>query len=698
MSKFRPRARLIRQLGDQLIKNESIAILELVKNSYDANAKKVFISLNNLNSIETALIEIRDNGEGMTKSIVDNVWLEIGTDYKEKLFQDMIKKEKLSQDKINKKKKQRLPLGEKGIGRFGAHKLGNRILMVTRASNSKEVVVEIDWTILDNKKYLDDFEITVFEREPEIFKKNSTGTLIRITGIRNEWIKRQFRTTYRSIVALNSPYNTIDSFKVTINTNMNSWTEGLKSFDDIKHLTLYSLNAKISKDSIIEYKYDFTPWDTMIKVNGRQNIEKPFKLFYKDELNKKVYYSLEKYEIGDIHIFLSVFDLDTFLYKTLSLETEGLRTFLKEQGGIYIYRDGIRIYEYGGSANDWLNLEERRINNPSKAISSRLALGGVFLSRKHSTGLIEKTNREGFIENQSLHMIKLAILQLIDRFEKDRFLDKKKLRKAYGRSLAKEPVTGTLNSLISLVNKDVSELKLKVNLISSLNKLSEEYDEIKSTLIRSSSSGLTSNIILHEVEKIVKEMSYTVKEKDWKRMENLVITLDKIIYNYTNLMRNHGKKSHTIEYLIEEALFNVEYRIKTHDIKIIIENNIDESIFVSENLVISMIMNIIDNAIYWLEYYDIDEKKILVSVSTRGNSIGIAISDNALGFKIDKTQATEAFVTTKSDGIGLGLFLTRETMKLHKGSLYLYNNIDLELPDEFQQGSTIECLFRRSSK
>jgi len=122
---FKPKARLILQLGDRLIANEKIAISEIVKNSYDACARKVTVTMNDIDNPDKGEIIILDNGKGMDLDILENVWMEPGTDYKEKQLEN----NKLSEcsSLSNDEKFSRLPIGEKGIGRFGVHKLGNKI-------------------------------------------------------------------------------------------------------------------------------------------------------------------------------------------------------------------------------------------------------------------------------------------------------------------------------------------------------------------------------------------------------------------------------------------------------------------------------------------------------------------------------------------------------------------------------------------
>lgn len=101
-SPFTITPRVIAHLGEDLIKNESIALLELVKNSYDANANSCIVTFSFDEYDELERLSIEDDVDGMSMDIIRNVWLVIGTDYKQKIVK-------------RKENKGRLPLGEKGI-------------------------------------------------------------------------------------------------------------------------------------------------------------------------------------------------------------------------------------------------------------------------------------------------------------------------------------------------------------------------------------------------------------------------------------------------------------------------------------------------------------------------------------------------------------------------------------------------------
>lgn len=140
--------RVIAHLGEDLIKNESIALVELVKNSYDAGATSCDVEFSFIGETLVKII-VADNGSGMDMQTVQNSWLVIGTDNKKK--------------QLERGSTGRLPLGEKGIGRLGVHKLGNKIHLESKRDKCKLVEVDINWTLLDKAEKVDDFPVTVKE-------------------------------------------------------------------------------------------------------------------------------------------------------------------------------------------------------------------------------------------------------------------------------------------------------------------------------------------------------------------------------------------------------------------------------------------------------------------------------------------------------------------------------------------------------
>jgi HSP90 family molecular chaperone len=164
--------RILAHLGEDLIKNESIALFELIKNSYDACARHCIVDFNFQNG-KLQSLTIEDDGVGMSMKILKTVWLVVGTDNKKK---------KLEPNECG-----RIPLGEKGIGRLSIHKLGNKIKLISKAENSKEVELRIDWNSLYSAKNITDFSIDIEENPTSKTFKKSTGTKIIIEDLKADW-------------------------------------------------------------------------------------------------------------------------------------------------------------------------------------------------------------------------------------------------------------------------------------------------------------------------------------------------------------------------------------------------------------------------------------------------------------------------------------------------------------------------------
>ena len=441
--------RILSHLGEDLIKNESIALFELIKNSYDANATSCEINFDFSNE-DLKSLSITDNGDGMDINIIKNIWLVVGTDYKRKEL-DKFKK---TQDQ----RKKRLPLGEKGIGRLSVHKLGNKITLISKSKNNNEVKLSIDWNQLNSAQKIDDFIIELTENEmPEEFI-NSTGTKIIVEELKTNWDRRQLREVYRNITSLNSPFSDkSDTFNIHIKSNSNVF-DGLPDFEEIKNSALYFGHCKISSSRIIDFQYEFKPWDSLSKIEKRsvsiQDLSTEDRNIQRKD-NSPI--NLDTSGIGDIEFDIIIFDTDAQIFNYTNIEKTTVKDYLRENGGIRVYRDGVRIYNYGEKDNDWLGIDLKRVQRIGGNVSNNIIIGAVKINRNSSYGLIEKTNREGFIENESYFDFLESVDYALSLFVRQRNIDKHRLSTLYKKYRSVEPVLADLNELISVVEKKIKD-------------------------------------------------------------------------------------------------------------------------------------------------------------------------------------------------------------------------------------------------
>lgn len=693
---FKPRARLMLELGEQLIKNESVAILEMVKNCYDAFARNVDISLQQLDNASEGRIVIQDDGIGMSKETVINHWMEPATLNKKNIINNP--KATNSYMGIT-----RAPLGEKGIGRFGAHKLGNHIKLVSRNhGGDKEVYFEINWNDFDNDKYLNEISVEVYERIPQVFLGESSGTRIEITELKHEWNAREYRNVYKNILALNSPFLTNDSFRVKIKSNHSEWEKGMIEFDELQDRALYKARIALENDMITEYSYEFKPWDVLQKVKPRKSSEyNNTPIFDVDDKKGGRRVSLKPFNIGKVIIELRIFDLDSYILNLgFPSDKNTLKKYLKQNGGIAIYRDNMRLYEYGEASNDWLGLGTRRINNPSKTLSGRIVVGAVFLDRLSSGDLIEKTSREGFIENAAYDCFVKAVLYAISCVENDRMLDKSDLRLYYSGTY-KNPVIDSVRKLTELIDKKIKDEKIKKEIKSALNNIEKEYIDINRIYVKSSSIGLNLGMVIHEVDKILKELQKGVQQEGASvHIRKLVSDLAMRISSYAELVKSTKSRNVPINELVTGTLNVFKYRIRAHDLKI--ENCVKDTenkVVCAESLVRSAIMNVLDNSIYWLEKYEITNKKIIfVDFIPETGYRGLLIVDNGKGFSLPKDKLVMPFISKKEDGMGLGLHLVNEIMGTIGGKLIFPDVADFNIPTEYEHGAAVAMIFKEEEK
>ncbi len=697
---FKPKARLILQLGDQLIKSESIALLELIKNSYDACANRVTITLNNLENKKFGEIIIEDDGFGMDYNLIKDVWLQPGTTYK---------KNQIDDDKFI-SPCNRMPLGEKGIGRFGVHKLGEEIELISKTANSDEAYLKINWKDFDNDQSLDEIPIDLVERKPLVFGKGERGTKIIIKSLRTTWTRGAVRELYRAVNSLNSPFESINSFKVLFKIDRQEWLAGLLKFKDIVDSALFSADIIIKANQITTLDYEFTPYASMTdlkeRVHSETNIDMVQRVYDEKEKKKVIRdIDLSHYKIGEIKIKMLIFDFDANILSLGVEDRKGLKDYLKLNGGMRVYRDGIRVYDYGEPGNDWLSLDIDRVNLPTARISNNIVIGAIQLSRIESKDLIEKTNREGFLQNDAYDEFFKAIHFTISRVITQRNIDKDKLRSHYSGKTKKVPVVDNIDILREKVRSLIPDTPNRSEIIGIIDEIAADYKTISDVYIRSASAGLSLSIVIHEIEKIIQELLYVVedagKPNSGERVKALTWHLGKLVDGYSGLIRRKSRKESDLKKIITNALWNVEFRLKAHEVEIITayenEKAFETKVKCSESLITGTIINIIDNAIWWMNFGKVQNKKIFVDITESIDGyLTILIADNGPGFTIPFEDAIKPFISNKEDGIGIGLHIADEIMKSNGGELLFPGADKADVPKDFNTGAILGLGFRIS--
>lgn len=709
---FRPRARLMELLGEQLIKNHTLALFELIKNSYDADANDVSLVLLNIDK-DDGEIEIEDDGFGMDFDTVTNIWMEPAHGHKgEARIKDI------------RTPKGRLPVGEKGVGRFAVHRLGTKIELITRAPGKPEVCVKIDWLRFEEHKYLDEAPVKIEERAPEVFTDQSHGTRITISGLKQKWRRGEVRKLFRAVLGMTSGQidktetseeGSEDDSRFSVNFSIEpdkKWLEGFFDPDTARDQAMFKYTFSLD-DSGFNYKYSFTPlqaiqedYPNLIAPRTSEETRKHPEFFIKAPPDSDGWKNRKKREsrpllgkpnneniglgIGPLKGSIIAFDLDRNVKdRYLKDEMSGLSEFLRSQGGVRVYRDSLRVYNYGEPGDDWLGLDHRRIQRPTGKLSNQLMLGEVHLELEHSSGLNEKTNREGFIENDAFYELQYAMLCILTEFEAERKKDKELLRDVLtlppGKQNNEIKKKKSTDELLQELKSVVIEKKLEPIIGSLVEQVTKSYKETRDVLLSSAGAGLGLVTVFHELERGVRNLHSAISagqeiEKLQSHSKGLISLLQGAMYMISKSSMEKLKASRLVNF----ACLTQQLRFSHHKIKFIngFENLADQDFEVVgvRRMLTATLVNLIDNAIYWSSQTDAEKPVIWIGPSHDLESPAIIVADNGPGFIDAAEDIVEPFFSRKTDGMGVGLYYANMIMKSHGGRLSFPERNAVEVP------------------
>jgi signal transduction histidine kinase len=635
----------------------------------------------------------------MSLETIRSVWLVPGNDHRQRQRTSLERSPKY----------RRLPLGEKGLGRFAVHKLGNNIRLTTRSKGEKECFVEIDWNKLIEKPYLDEAPVTITIRDkPLVFKGSKTGTRISIRELRTPaWSRGDVRRLYNQITSICSPFEEPEAFSAALEVpGRETWIENLPDAQEILKRSIWKFSFKL-RNGRFDWKYEFRSVPGL-KLERRSKSKSGDSLLLPKETGtdrKLVADSETTKGIGPISGEFFVYDRDKEVLRLLP-STQVLTDYLDENGGVRVYRDGIRVYNYGEVGDDWLGLDLRRVNTPTRRISRNIVLGAIHLSLSESRELVEKTNREGFVETSASNRLRRIVLGALATLEAERSIDKKRIRALIDK--ADDPLTSKIEKPIEDLRRALDRHKIRDKFEPYVTRIEADYQQMQHTLLQAGLSGLNLAVIFHEVEHGVRALHGAISNganpsAAAKQAQDLMHLLD----GFSGLLRRDTKLKHSAKKLVDSARqFNL-LRFQFHQVELICpivhERDSDFVATFAFNLVLGALNNLIDNALYWLRVRWPDMRKdgqpskrrlYIGSSEEFEGGPAIIVADNGPGFQgDDPEQIARPFFTRKPNGMGLGLYYANLAMELNGGQLVFPQYDSVELPEGFD-GAVVALVFK----
>lgn len=698
---FKAKSHILNLLGDELIGSDNLAIFELVKNAYDADAEVVNITLNDLDTPSQSIV-IEDDGNGMSLDTLQGVWLEIGTDFKRGL------KRKPS-PKYN-----RISLGEKGVGRLAVHKLGKQITLETQAEgNLHSYRIKLNWAdIIAESQYIQDTFLQIETIESSLFPEKKHGTRLIISELKKEsWSKKDLRDLARKINSIKSPFRSIDQFEVNIYANdyHQNWFEDIKDPKEILAESLYYFKFDIDEKAKIEWSYEFRPPRSFDIESNNLSSNKPEDKFLKindlDELFEKDQILLKKDDMNGIGAFSGQFYVYNLLSPILNAlgQTNAVKSFVKESSGVRIFRDGIRVYNYGEPGDDWLGLDLARVQKLGEKFSKNTVIGAIEIDMLSSyKGLVEKTNREGFDDNIVFKKFQAICIEVFDLFQRTAINDREKI-KVYLDGIKPVKKIG-LSETITELKEKLKEKNLEVELSPLIKRVEKDYNDMRDVMLNSGMSGINLGLVFHEIDREMRFINTDLdNNKNINSIKERVKNLIQLLENFSPILRQNKHIVINASELVEKAKKINEPRISYHHIifssPLSTHENEDFSIKGPANLLLSSITNIIDNAIYWVGVKGGEAEgtnfKAAIYVGSDLKSFSgpaIIIADNGNGFNLEPEDLVQPFRTTRPGGMGLGLYFVNLVMEMLGGKLLFPDREDLDIPKPYT-GALIALVF-----
>lgn len=695
---FEVDSHLLLELGERLVARPSIALAELVKNSYDADSTSVTIHFLDVRNKGGTII-LEDNGEGMTLLDVKTKWMRIGTDDKER-------------NPISPKYK-RTRTGRKGIGRFACRLISEKLILESvskKDGGTEKIRGHFLWDELRSGRDVEDFEVEV-SREV-VAESTPTGTRLVLKGTRLPWSKEDLERFKKEILGLVNPFpwqskemplsgfpRHDPGFKIQVEAPDYPHFEGLLS-DDILRASWGRLEGTLDKDGVAIYNLTITP-------TGEQYDFRPSKRYT---------------ELGSASFTLYMFSLGKLTPKIPGITLSALRGLAREYGGVKVFLDGFRVFRYGEPGDDWLRLEFDRsrslgrtpqellgeaegLKRPMLSIPGNNQLfGAVSVSRSENPKITPTVTRDRLLENPAFKQLREFVRLGIDWITVRYAAYRAKERKKEAEMRPKTDALSIINEIEKIIDEHSTEIGSNTTIalqqyvsMAKEDLIAQREESISqiSMLRVLASTGTMISVFDHEISlagrrlvEMASDLQKFLRLIPLDHQDRFRVLLANLRAWEMNVKRLAGmiglmlgkdarvqKRALSIHKAVEKIfdpfrLYMEDNHIKT--LNAVSEFSRTPPMYEAE--LQSILVNLMTNAIKALA--DVEEKRICVKVEDTEDSVSILFLDSGSGLPRERWEEVfEPFVSYSVPsldfgvGTGLGLAIVNDIIESYGGKV-----------------------------
>ncbi len=680
---FRMHPRVFAALGADLVTNDVVAVIELVKNSYDALAHNVWIRFTT-DSAGNPLLEIEDDGEGMTRDIIENVWCLVATPYKEQ------------NPHIGRGKEKRRVAGEKGLGRLSVARLGENLRMITKAPDSHCYIVDVDWPEVSSgndisKSYV---RLSKFVGKPPFAK---SGTILQISSLNSKWDESHISDLEENLARLISPFAKIDKFNIYLSKPGKTGMEELQI--EVPHFLSkpkYAIMGKVDVEGNIKGKYRFAP----IKEGAPRT--KVFTYSWEqiyDFIQNQTRYAFnpKKAQCGPFAFEIRAWDIgpdDTQeIAERFDFQKTKIRKSIGVHKGISVYRDGILVLPKSDGARDWLGLDLRRVSKVGTRLSTSQIVGYVSISADSNPHIEDTSDRERLVSNIQVAEFEELLIYIIRVLENE--LNQDRLKRSKEKPL--EDIFESLNAeetvaeVVALAEEGANASEA----VPIIRAFGATLDTARKTIqerfvfySRLATVGTIAQMLVHEIRnrttafgsflKFIRDRFGPFREKtfeeEYKQADNSVDALESLAERFSPLAsRNFRRKmrSSILEERIRECLSLQAGEINRKGIRCHYPKS-ETSVAVDPGELDAILLNLITNSVYWLGQVPVEKREIEFKLNFINDDKRVRVWVHDTGPGIPEEDIEKVFwpgVTRKPGGIGMGLTVASELVAEYGGKM-----------------------------
>lgn len=509
---FRVSTALKSIIGKDLINDKYIAVFELVKNSYDAGAKRVDIVFENVNSSNSRLI-IKDDGKGMSLSDIRDKWLFIAYSEKKKEHRKEVLKQDLSKEDYRDSIK-RTAAGAKGVGRFSCDRLGAKVYLKSKTEQDSSVNgLIIDWREfeIDDGREIKEVQVPYFTEPACDFHK---GTILEIYELREQWKRADFLALKKALMKLINPENDLsdDNFEIYLDVTSELHEDKRKKLDNEK------VNGKIKNDVIEKLGLKTTNIEVHISEDGKTISTE---LWDRGEFIFKFKEENRKYtKLKNMRFKLLYLNRSAKYNFSLIMGTQPV-----QYGSVMVYKNGFRIYPYGEPGQDLFYIDKRKSQGRNRYLGTRDLIGRIIILGENED-FNETTSRDGgFVSNETVIMFydffTRRVLRTLEKYVVD-VIDwgdpsKEEFKQGVEQGLLPKDVAGKiLEQFAGYSNakrNDLISFEYNENLIEKINEKKTEGVEASVQKIISIANRTENDVLLQLADRVKRDTSRLLQQK-----------------------------------------------------------------------------------------------------------------------------------------------------------------------------------------